>query len=151
MLWLRLPEKVYFKKGCLPVALQELTDVMNKKRVFIVTDKFLYQNGYVNNIINILSIDFEPMKGNYRSWHRIVQFNNGFTGAVTEAMAASVRATLEKAVDGGQITSAKSLELGGLISRAYAEFAQTPMNKSQGGRKILALLFVNNAQRQSLH
>ena len=55
MLWLRLPEKVYFKKGCLPVALQELKDVMNKKRVFIVTDKFLYQNGYVNNIINILN------------------------------------------------------------------------------------------------
>lgn len=85
------------------------------------------------NQISAGSIDFEPMKGNYRSWHRIVQFNNGLTGAVTDAMAASVRATLEKAVDGGQITPSKSLELGGLISRAYADFAQTPMNRSEGG------------------
>ena len=38
MLWFRAPEKVYFKKGCLPVALKELKDVMGKKRAFIVTD-----------------------------------------------------------------------------------------------------------------
>ena len=55
MLWLRLPEKVYFKKDCLPEALKELKSVLNKKRVFIVTDKFLYQNGYVNNIIKVLN------------------------------------------------------------------------------------------------
>ena len=47
MLWFRAPEKVYFKKGCLPVALKELKDVMGKKRAFIVTDSFLYKNGYV--------------------------------------------------------------------------------------------------------
>lgn len=46
MLWFRAPEKVYIKKGCLPVALNELKEVMNKKRCFIVTDSFLYQNGY---------------------------------------------------------------------------------------------------------
>ncbi len=46
MLWFRAPEKVYIKKGCLPVALNELSQVMNKKRCFIVTDSFLYQNGY---------------------------------------------------------------------------------------------------------
>ena len=40
MLWLRLPEKVYFKRGCLPVALNELKTVLNKKRVFVVTDSF---------------------------------------------------------------------------------------------------------------
>ena len=40
MLWFRAPEKVYFKKGCLPVALKELKDVMGKKRAFIVTDSF---------------------------------------------------------------------------------------------------------------
>ncbi len=46
MLWFRAPEKVYIKKGCLPVALTELKQVMGKKRVFIVTDSFLFKNGY---------------------------------------------------------------------------------------------------------
>jgi acetaldehyde dehydrogenase/alcohol dehydrogenase len=46
MLWFRTPEKVYFKKGCMPVALDELGNVLNKKKVFIVTDSFLYKNGY---------------------------------------------------------------------------------------------------------
>ncbi len=46
MLWFRTPEKVYIKKGCLPVALDELKTVMNKKKAFIVTDEFLYKNGY---------------------------------------------------------------------------------------------------------
>ena len=50
MLWLRLPEKVYFKRGCMPVALDELGTVMHKKRCFIVTDTFLYKNGYVKPI-----------------------------------------------------------------------------------------------------
>ena len=47
MLWFRAPQKVYFKKGCMPVALDELGTVMNKKKAFIVTDQFLYKNGYV--------------------------------------------------------------------------------------------------------
>ena len=50
MLWMRTPEKVYFKKGCLPVALDELKNVMGKKRCFIVTDSFLYKNGYTKPI-----------------------------------------------------------------------------------------------------
>ena len=50
MLWFRAPEKVYIKKGCLPVALSELNTVMNKKRVFIVTDNFLFENGYTKPI-----------------------------------------------------------------------------------------------------
>ena len=50
MLWFRAPEKVYIKRGCLPVALDELKNVLNKKRVFIVTDKFLYENGYTSEI-----------------------------------------------------------------------------------------------------
>lgn len=50
MLWFRAPEKVYFKKGCMPVALDELGKVMGKKKCFIVTDTFLYQNGYVKPI-----------------------------------------------------------------------------------------------------
>ena len=54
MLWFRAPEKVYIKKGCLPVALNELKDVMGKKRVFIVTDTFLYKNGYTKAITNKL-------------------------------------------------------------------------------------------------
>ena len=54
MLWFRAPEKVYFKKGCLPVALDELKDVMGKKRAFIVTDSFLYKNGYTKPITDKL-------------------------------------------------------------------------------------------------
>lgn len=54
MLWFRVPEKVYIKKGCLPVALDELKHVMNKKRAFIVTDRFLYTNGNANPIIEKL-------------------------------------------------------------------------------------------------
>ena len=54
MLWFRAPEKVYIKKGCLPVALQELKDVMGKKRVFIVTDQFLYKNGYTKCVTDKL-------------------------------------------------------------------------------------------------
>ncbi len=50
MLWMRTPEKVYFKKGCMPVALDELGTVMGKKRCFIVTDSFLYKNGYTKAI-----------------------------------------------------------------------------------------------------
>ncbi|HCA21846.1 MAG: bifunctional acetaldehyde-CoA/alcohol dehydrogenase [Eubacterium sp.] len=54
MLWFRAPEKVYIKKGCLPVALDELRNVMNKKRAFIVTDQFLYTNGYAKPIFEKL-------------------------------------------------------------------------------------------------
>ena len=54
MLWFRAPEKVYIKKGCLPVALGELKTVMNKKRAFIVTDSFLYHNGYTKAITDRL-------------------------------------------------------------------------------------------------
>ena len=50
MLWLRLPEKVYFKRGCMQTALDELGTVMHKKKCFIVTDQFLYKNGYVKPI-----------------------------------------------------------------------------------------------------
>ena len=50
MLWMRTPEKVYFKKGCTPVALDELKHVMGKKRCFIVTDSFLYKNGFTKKI-----------------------------------------------------------------------------------------------------
>ena len=54
MLWFRAPEKVYIKRGCLPVALEELKYVLDKKRVFIVTDKFLYENGYTKGITDKL-------------------------------------------------------------------------------------------------
>ncbi|MDR0841269.1 MAG: bifunctional acetaldehyde-CoA/alcohol dehydrogenase [Christensenellaceae bacterium] len=54
MLWFRAPEKIYIKKGCLPVALDELKNVMGKKRAFIVTDTFLYQNGYTKTITDKL-------------------------------------------------------------------------------------------------
>jgi acetaldehyde dehydrogenase/alcohol dehydrogenase len=54
MLWFRAPQKVYIKRGCMPVALQELKDVMGKKRAFIVTDSFLYKNGYTKPITDKL-------------------------------------------------------------------------------------------------
>ena len=54
MLWFRAPEKVYFKKGCLGVALRELKHVMNKKKAFIVTDTFLYKSGFTKAITDRL-------------------------------------------------------------------------------------------------
>lgn len=55
MLWFRAPEKVYLKRGCLPVALDELKNVMDKKKVFIVTDSFLFQNNYTKPITDKLN------------------------------------------------------------------------------------------------
>ena len=55
MLWFRCPEKIYIKGGCIGVALDELKTVLNKKRAFIVTDNFLYKNGFANSIINKLN------------------------------------------------------------------------------------------------
>ena len=54
MLWFRAPQKIYIKKGCLPVALEELGAVMHKQKAFIVTDSFLYQNGYTKSITDKL-------------------------------------------------------------------------------------------------
>ncbi|MBP0987573.1 MAG: bifunctional acetaldehyde-CoA/alcohol dehydrogenase [Oscillospiraceae bacterium] len=54
MLWFRAPEKVYIKQGCLPVALDELGNVLGKKRAFIVTDSFLFKNGYTKCITDKL-------------------------------------------------------------------------------------------------
>ncbi len=54
MLWFRAPEKIYIKKGCLPIALDELKNVMDKERAFIVTDSFLYNNGYTKPITDKL-------------------------------------------------------------------------------------------------
>ena len=54
MLWFRAPQKIYIKKGCLPVALEELGAVMHKQKAFIVTDSFLYQNGYTKPITDKL-------------------------------------------------------------------------------------------------
>ena len=55
MLWFRSPQKIYFKKGCLPVALDEIKAVLNKKRAFIVTDKFLGENGFTSQITQKLN------------------------------------------------------------------------------------------------
>ena len=54
MLWFRTPEKIYFKKGSLKVALSELKDVYDKKKVFIVTDEFLYKNNYTKPVTDKL-------------------------------------------------------------------------------------------------
>ncbi len=50
MLWFRAPEKVYIKRGCLDLALDEIGGLMNKKKIFLVTDKFLFENGYTKHI-----------------------------------------------------------------------------------------------------
>ncbi|MBR5370863.1 MAG: bifunctional acetaldehyde-CoA/alcohol dehydrogenase [Oscillospiraceae bacterium] len=55
MLWFRAPEKVYIKQGCLPVALDELGKVLGKKRAFLVTDSFLFKNGYLKPITDKLN------------------------------------------------------------------------------------------------
>jgi acetaldehyde dehydrogenase / alcohol dehydrogenase len=61
MLWFRVPEKTYFKYGCLGVALEELKD-FNKKRAFIVTDRVLFDLGFVDQVTAVLEhigIDFK--------------------------------------------------------------------------------------------
>ncbi len=69
MLWFKTPSKIYTKRGCLPIALAELKQVLNKKRVFIVTDNFLYKNGYTKvitdqldkmNIVHTTYFNVEP-------------------------------------------------------------------------------------------
>jgi len=67
MLWFRAPEKVYIKKGCLPVALAELKDVMGKKKAFLVTDSFLFNNGYTRPITN----ELEKMGIQYTTFHNV--------------------------------------------------------------------------------
>ncbi len=57
MLWFRAPEKVYFKRGCLAVALKELKEEYNKKRAFIVTDKFLFESGYAEKVTSVLDAE----------------------------------------------------------------------------------------------
>ena len=54
MLWFRAPEKIYFKKGSMPVALDELGTIMGKKKAFIVTDSFLFKHGYIKPITDKL-------------------------------------------------------------------------------------------------
>lgn len=54
MLWFRTPQKVYFKKGCLPIALRELGEVLQCKRAFLVTDQFLFQNGMTSCVTKVL-------------------------------------------------------------------------------------------------
>ena len=54
MLWFRVPEKIYFKKGCMPVALEELRAAYHRKRAFIVTDRFLFENGYTKSVTDRL-------------------------------------------------------------------------------------------------
>ena len=67
MLWFRAPEKVYIKKGCLPVALAELKGVLNKKKAFIVTDSFLFNNGYTKPITDELA----KMNIQYATFHNV--------------------------------------------------------------------------------
>ncbi|MFA6860791.1 MAG: bifunctional acetaldehyde-CoA/alcohol dehydrogenase [Bacilli bacterium] len=54
MLWFRTPSKVFFKNGCLSKALEELKTVYDRKRVLVVTDKFLYQSGFSKKITTVL-------------------------------------------------------------------------------------------------
>lgn len=54
MLWFRTPQKVYFKKGCLPIAMRELKQVLGKQKAFVVTDRFLFQSGTVHCITDQL-------------------------------------------------------------------------------------------------
>lgn len=67
MLWFRAPEKTYFKKGCMPVALDELKTVMGKKKAFIVTDSFLYKNNFIKPITDKL----ESMGITYTSFYEV--------------------------------------------------------------------------------
>ncbi|ELI1662063.1 iron-containing alcohol dehydrogenase, partial [Salmonella enterica] len=53
MLWHKLPKSIYFRRGSLPIALDEvITD--GHKRALIVTDRFLFNNGYADQITSVL-------------------------------------------------------------------------------------------------
>lgn len=67
MLWFKTPPKVYFKKGCLPVALDELKTYYHKKKAFIVTDGFLFGNGYTKPITDKL----DEMGITYACFHEV--------------------------------------------------------------------------------
>lgn len=54
MLWFRAPSKIFFKPGCLSKALEELKTVYDRKRVLVVTDKFLYESGFSRRITDTL-------------------------------------------------------------------------------------------------
>ncbi|WP_069660167.1 bifunctional acetaldehyde-CoA/alcohol dehydrogenase [Arcticibacter eurypsychrophilus] len=53
MLWFRVPPKIYFKYGCMPVALRELKE-LGRKKAFIVTDKVLYKLGFIDPVVKVL-------------------------------------------------------------------------------------------------
>ncbi len=60
MLWFRVPQRFYFKAGCMRYALREIAQDMGKKRAFVVTDEFLYTAGYTRALIDELeSLNFE--------------------------------------------------------------------------------------------
>ena len=77
MLWFRVPEKTYFKYGCLPVALAELGE-MGKKKAFIVTDKVLFEMGYTNKVTEVLEAQgiqykiFSDVEPNPTLFHLVV-------------------------------------------------------------------------------
>lgn len=68
MLWYRVPKKVYFKYGCLNIALKDLKDE-GKQKVFIVTDKVLYDLGFVDKVTNTL----EEMQIDYKVFYDVEQ------------------------------------------------------------------------------
>ncbi|MDY4376490.1 bifunctional acetaldehyde-CoA/alcohol dehydrogenase [Pectobacterium brasiliense] len=53
MLWHKLPKSIYFRRGSLPIALEEVASD-GAKRAFIVTDRFLFNNGYVDQVTSVL-------------------------------------------------------------------------------------------------
>ncbi|MCM1544195.1 MAG: bifunctional acetaldehyde-CoA/alcohol dehydrogenase, partial [Ruminococcus sp.] len=67
MLWFRSPEKVYLKRGCMPFALEEIVNIMGRKRAFIVTDEFLFSNGFTKNITEKLS----KLKADFAVFHSV--------------------------------------------------------------------------------
>ncbi|MGK4331825.1 bifunctional acetaldehyde-CoA/alcohol dehydrogenase [Lonsdalea quercina] len=53
MLWHKIPKSIYFRRGSLPLALEEVA-TEGAKRAFIVTDPFLFNNGYVDQVTSVL-------------------------------------------------------------------------------------------------
>ena len=105
MLWFRTPGKVYMKKGCLPVALDELKAVYGKKKAFIVTDSFLFENGYTKPITDKL----EELGIQYTSFSNVAPDPNLACAKEGAALMASFKPDTIIALGGGSAMDAAKI------------------------------------------
>jgi len=131
MLWFRAPGKVYMKKGCLPVALDELKTVYGKKKAFIVTDSFLFENGYTKPITNKL----EELGIQYTSFSNVAPDPNLACAKEGAALMASFKPDTIIALGGGSAMDAAKI-MWVLYEHPEADFMDMAMRFSDIRKRI---------------